>query len=139
MNFTTVQVYSDAISAHILCNKLESEGIECFIKDEHIVTMNPLYSNAVGGIKVQVRELDVQLALDIIKELKASPFLDEQDVIIACPNCSSTEVYSDFKSMKGVYGIFSAIVSFLLAVFPIYYKSVYRCKKCDTEFKPNAK
>lgn len=32
--------------------------------------------------------------------------------------------------MKGVKGMLSA----LLAISPIYYKTVHRCKECDTEF-----
>ena len=47
---------------------LESEGIECFVRDEFTVTVHPFYSNAIGGIKLQVRENDAQRAMDILIE-----------------------------------------------------------------------
>lgn len=137
MNLITLKTFDDAIKAHILRNTLESEGIECFIADENIVTINPLFSNAVGGVKLKVNDFDLEKAQEILKELNDQPFTDENNAIISCPKCSSTNLYSDFKSMKSAKGIFAAIASFLFTVFPIYYKSVYRCKECETEFNPN--
>ena len=52
----------------VIRGHLESEGIECFVKDELIAQINPFYSNAVGGVKLQVKQSDVYLALEIIKE-----------------------------------------------------------------------
>jgi DNA-directed RNA polymerase subunit RPC12/RpoP len=130
-----IKTFDDAISAHILRNKLESEGIECFIHDEHIVTMNPLFNFAVGGVKLKVYEDDVPRALEIVQELEGTPLTNEKDQPIQCPNCASTDLYSNFKSMKGVKGVISTVVSFVLTVFPIYVNTVYRCKNCETEFK----
>ena len=47
---------------------LESEGIECFVRDEFTINVHPFYSNAIGGIKLQVRESDAQRALKILIE-----------------------------------------------------------------------
>lgn len=134
MKQVQIKTFDDAISAHIVRNKLESEGIECFIHDEHIVTMNPLFNFAVGGVKLRVREEDATRALEFIREIEGEPLIDSNDQAIKCPNCASTDLYSNFRSMKGVMGVVSAIVSFLLSVYPIYMKTVYRCKECGTEF-----
>jgi DNA-directed RNA polymerase subunit RPC12/RpoP len=136
MNLVTIRAYDDAISAYIAKTRLEGEGIDCYVHDENIVTLNPLYNFAVGGVKLRVDEPDKERALEILKEIDATPHTDNTDKIIACPSCGSTELYADFKSMKDAKGILAAITSFLLAVFPIYYRSVYRCKKCGIEFKP---
>ena len=53
----------------IIRGRLESEGIECFIKDELTVQSYNLYSNAVGGVKLQVLEKDQQRAVEILIEL----------------------------------------------------------------------
>jgi len=37
--------------------------------------------------------------------------------------------------MKGIKGIVSMFVAFILTVFPIYTNAVYRCNDCDEEFK----
>jgi predicted nucleic acid-binding Zn ribbon protein len=135
MSLVTIITFDDAISAHVLKAKLESEEILCFIHDENIVTLNPLYNFAVGGVKLKVNEKDATRALEIIQELEDKPYTNEADETVLCPNCSSTNLYSDFKSMKSATGVLAAITSFLFIVFPIYYKSVFKCKECGTEFK----
>ncbi len=138
MNLITLKTFDDAIKAHILLNKLESEGIVCYIHDDNIVTINPLFSNAVGGVKLKVNDYDLEKAQLIVKEVKGQPYTDNEDKLIVCPNCGSINLYADFKSMKSTKGIFAAIASFLFFVFPIFYKSVYRCKECQTEFNPKS-
>lgn len=122
------------MEAHILKSKLESEGILCFLQDENIVSLNPLYNYAVGGIKLNIRSTDIEQVKHILEEIENSPNLDEEEEIVKCPQCSSTDLYTDFKSMKGTKGFFSALTSFIMGIFPLYYKSVYKCKNCDTEF-----
>ena len=46
--------------------RLEDEGIECLVPDEFTVIMNPLYSNAVGGVRLQVRESDIERAKEVL-------------------------------------------------------------------------
>ena len=115
-------------------SKLESENIMCFLLDENIVGLNPLYDVAVGGIKLKIKNSDVGQATEIIEESVKSSITNDQGEVVQCPNCKSEDIYSGFKSMKGTKGILSAIVSFLFMVYPIYYKTVYKCKKCRTEF-----
>lgn len=137
MGLVVVKIFDTGIEAHILRNKLESENIPCFVFDENIVTLNPLFNFAVGGVKLKVDEKDLERAKQIIAEIDNTPYTNDQDEIIACPKCSSQDLYSDFKSMKDAKGIIAAITSFFFSVFPIYYKSVYKCKNCGTEFKSN--
>ena len=135
MELVTVQTFDNAIDAHMLKTKLKNENIQCFLFDEHMVGLNPLYNITVGGIKLKIHPSDVQKARNIIEELSNAPLENEDGNVVTCPHCQSTEIYSGFKSMKGKKGLLSAIISFLLFVFPIYYKTVYRCKSCDTEFE----
>jgi len=135
MQRITVKTFDDAISAHLWRVKLESEGIPCFIRDEHIVTMDPLINFAVGGVKLQVYEDDFEKARNVIEEMTRQPLVNFDNELISCPNCLSTDLYKDFKSMKGVKGLASAFVSLFLMVFPIYFKRVYKCKACSTEFQ----
>ena len=139
MNLITVKTFDNAIGAHILQAKLEDEGIVAHIHDENIMTVNPLLNVAVGGVKLRVDEPDVKRALEILAEVDNTPHTNDEDEVISCPNCQSTELYSDFKSMKSAGGVLSGISSFLFGVFPIYYKRLYRCKDCGTEFKGGKK
>lgn len=131
----TFRTFDNSINAHIVKTRLESDEIECYLFDENISALNPLYNVTIGGIKLKIKNIDIEHAEEIIKESESPEFLDEDNKKIECPKCKSTEFYSGFKSMKGIKGILSAIISFSLAVFPIYYKVVYKCKKCGYEFK----
>ena len=134
MQLVTLKSLDTGIEAHIIKDALEDEGIRCFIMDEHLVTLNPLLNFAVGGIRLQVNVEDVEKAKEILKEIDATPLKNDQEEVIKCPNCQSTELYTDFKSFKNGKGILAMISAFIFTTFPMYYKSVNRCKKCNTEF-----
>jgi hypothetical protein len=46
--------------------RLEADGIECRVLDELTVQVNPFFSNAIGGVKLQVKEGDIQKAVAIL-------------------------------------------------------------------------
>ncbi len=70
---------------------LEAEGIECFIQDELTIQVNPFYSNAIGGVKLQIRESDKERASEILRDAgyrldedhkpQVSPFMTKLDNI----------------------------------------------------------
>lgn len=134
MGLITFKTFDNPIDAHILKIKLESEGITCFLFDENIVSVNPLYSNLVGGIKLKINEEDLVHAKNILLELEQTPYTTEDDHAITCPNCQSTHIESGYQSMRSVGAVISAIISFVLVIFPLYRKSVYKCKDCGAEF-----
>ncbi len=134
MELVTIKTFDNPIDAHILKSKLESENIRSFLFDENIVGLMPLYNLTVGGIKLKINKSDLEDANKILEESNSS-LTNDQDEVITCPKCQSEDIYDKFKSMKGIKGILSAIVSFTFVVFPIYYKSVNKCKSCGNEFK----
>lgn len=135
MDLVTARIFDNPIDAHLLKSKLENEGINCYLFDEHTVTIDPLVSNAVGGIKLKISKTDIDKTKFILAQIENTPLTDDNDVIIKCPNCDSQDVYSGFKSMKGLKGVLSIILSFLFMIFPIYHKAVYKCKDCNAEFE----
>ncbi len=66
LRLVTIATFNLPIEAHIVKGRLESEGIEVFLADEHTIAMNPFYSAMVGGVKLQVAETDVDEALRIL-------------------------------------------------------------------------
>lgn len=135
MKLITAKIFDNPIDAHLLKTKLESEGVNCFLFDEHTVSIDPLYSNAIGGIKLKISAADIEKTREILNEIEKTPYTNDNHVIVKCPNCSSHNLYAGFKSMKGLKGTFSIILSFLLMILPIYHKSVFKCKDCNTEFE----
>jgi hypothetical protein len=135
MELVTLKTFESAIDAHILRSRLSSEGITAFIFDENIMTLNPLYNIMVGGIKLKVSQADLEKATEIVRSIDGGPLRDEHDKILACPACHSTNLYPGFRSMKGAAGVLSAILSLFLGTYPLYFKTLYRCKDCGTEFQ----
>jgi len=52
-----ITVYSSniPINCHILKGRLESDGIPCFIYDEHMIWVHPFSAVAIGGVKLKVQ------------------------------------------------------------------------------------
>lgn len=64
----TVARFDDALSANLAKTKLESQGIPCFLADEHVVQMSWLFSMFAGRIRLQVGESDAGKAADLLWE-----------------------------------------------------------------------
>lgn len=62
----TIASFSAPIEAHMLISRLEGNGIPAFIRDEHMVSLDWLASNAIGGVKVDVGDDDYERALELI-------------------------------------------------------------------------
>lgn len=131
--FVTIATFNDYTEAHILKGRLEAEGILCFLKDENIVAVQPFYSFAVGGIKLQVTEGDVEEAFNILKEIRqgdneyilddsielASP---EQEKEIKCPNCGSDKIEEVVPDSSSLFS-------------RLFRKQKYICRNCGNSWK----
>lgn len=68
-DWVTIATFNYPHQAALLKGRIESEDILCNTKDEMTATANPLYSNAIGGVKVQVRQSDVNKIIPILREV----------------------------------------------------------------------
>lgn len=55
--------------AYLAKSRLEADGILVFLKNEKTIQVDPLLSNALGGVKLQVPDYQYDEALEILKEL----------------------------------------------------------------------
>lgn len=69
MKFVCLYTFNDYVEANILLGRLQSEDINCWLQDENLVTVFPGLTNAVGGIKLMVAELQVQRAAELLRQL----------------------------------------------------------------------
>jgi hypothetical protein len=67
-NWITIISFTYPHEAHLAKGKLESEGIEVVIKDELTTQVINFYSNAIGGVKLLVKESDYENALQLLIE-----------------------------------------------------------------------
>ncbi|WP_177424378.1 DUF2007 domain-containing protein [Pseudomonas sp. MYb185] len=86
----TISRYSFPYEAQLARALLESEGIPAFIADEHTINMQWLYSDALGGVRLQVPEPYVQAAQKVLAEDREQALVEQQDIDIRhCPRCGS--------------------------------------------------
>lgn len=130
--FELVGVYQYSSEAIIFKGKLESEGIEVFMKDNYTIEANPLYSNAVGGVKLLVSKKDYTKAMKIISQVSEYS-LDDASQLMKCPNCGAEQI-DLVTSIKDLKSLFAYVFSMFLVLLPFYTKHKYKCEKCKFEF-----
>jgi hypothetical protein len=64
----TIARYSWPYEAELAKSHLEAAGIMAFVTDEYMVNLNWFYSNAMGGLRLQVAEQDVEAAKEILAQ-----------------------------------------------------------------------
>ena len=140
----TIANFSHPTEADPVVAWLESEGIECFVTNEHTVTMNWLYSNAIGGVGVQVKTGDVERANEILQAVSTPDAVgaeptptdsetdQENDTTseIRCPKCGSENVYYEKFSRRLVFA------SWAILTVPLpFFKKKWKCRECEHLFK----
>jgi len=135
MKLITARIFDNSIDAYLLKTKLESEGIECFVFDEHSVTIDRSANIASGGIKLQIFERDTEKVQLLLSKIENFTYSNKNNEIIKCPNCNSEHLCSSYKSMEGLKGSVAALFSFLKLTIPFYFRITYCCKDCHHDFK----
>lgn len=134
MSLITLKTFNYAADANLMKATLEMHGITCYLFDENMVTMNALYNNCLGGIKLKIDESYKEQAIEILKEIENEPYTDDKENIIYCPRCESSNISSGQIKTKGFWAILRNLFWLLLAIYPLYVKRVYRCNDCGKEF-----
>lgn len=95
MNFKQIASFDNFMLANMTLGLLQENEINCHLKDENIVTIDPLLNPAVGGIKLLVAETDFESALGLIKDAETAYLND-----ITCPYCKKTGLTAEEKINK---------------------------------------
>ena len=118
-SFTTVAVFQYSAEAQIIKGRLEAENINVFLADEYTVDTDPLVSNAIGGVKLQVYTEQIVAAKDIIRTIDASLLVES----IVCSSCKS----SNYKLRMSFKNLF-------LKLIPVNGLFEYSCSDCNSNF-----
>jgi len=90
-----VRVFRDLPEAWLARSVLDSGGIQCFLFDENIVRLDWFWSNAVGGVKLRVREEDANDAVQLLDQPRPEKFMVGgvgEYIQPRCPACQSLDV-----------------------------------------------
>lgn len=125
MNFSILSTYDNSISANLIKNRLELEGIPCILTNEKFTNLMPHFYGILGsGVQVLVPR-------DRLEEAKA--IAEIEDVILTCPSCNSKDVLN--KNVKILNKLRVLFIS-LFFIMPIgNLLNDYFCNDCKHEFK----
>ena len=139
-NWKTILVFTYPHEAHPVKALLDSNDIPTFLKDEMTVQAHNFYSNAVGGVKLQVPDVDFEKAYSILKEARfinkealkdtiEKVYYDINTARNKCPFCGSENISLVIKG---------SIITYLLLLVSIFlpiFKRFNRCYDCGKKWK----
>jgi hypothetical protein len=127
-----VRRFRDLIEAELAKGKLISAGVDCFLADENTVRMDWLWSNAIGGLRLVVKEEDVEAARTLLDEPIPDQIAQEDPALNytqpRCPKCASPDISFETLDRTLSYGLL-----FLNLAFPIG-KHNWKCQSCGVEW-----
>ena len=133
-----IATFRDVFSANLAKSIIESAGILGFLRDEHIISIQSLYSNAVGGVKLEVpasqAETAIQLIQNVQPEAPPPPELDNAEpefteIEEQCPRCKSDRIIPLNAYLR------KGAISLLLGIPSKLSGKKYKCQTCDYKWK----
>ena len=129
MSFVILRTYDTYIPASLMLQRLEAEGIKAYLQDEHTLTLGPMLTNALGGIKLMVYKDQLDRATMLVNNFEA-------DYLQAgkCPICGSHDIQFVTQS-RNMSNWLVAIISWMFTNYAVGVKQVYHCYQCHHEFE----
>jgi predicted RNA-binding Zn-ribbon protein involved in translation (DUF1610 family) len=127
MKFISIWTYDNYVPAHIAMGRLKEEGIDCWLKDENTVTIDPILTNAVGGIKLMVAEDNAEKAWELLNQLQ-----EKYKARFVCSKCGSANIERVSTPRKPLNWL-SAITTFFFSNYALAVDKVYHCFDCGHE------
>ncbi|MCL3782583.1 hypothetical protein EMN47_19535 [Prolixibacteraceae bacterium JC049] len=138
----TIKAFTLPQDAQMAKTFLESYEIEVQLQDELTTQVNNLYSNLIGGVKFQVKENQLNQAVELMKEggyIQAGDLAEPEVELLdkkaytdqsVCPFCKSKNI-AERKEPNAL----TAFVFLLLSVFIPIFKRTLVCFDCNKRWK----
>jgi DNA-directed RNA polymerase subunit RPC12/RpoP len=132
MDFVVLKSFTNYVDAHIVLGRMKDEGVDCWLKNENMSTIMPIWNNALGGIQLMVAKEQEKKAAYILKVID-----DERKEQISCPKCNSRNV-EYINTMRKPVNWLSAAVTFFLGDLAVMPEQRYHCFTCGEEWEEKA-
>ena len=128
MDYVLLRAFDNYVDAHIAMGRLQEEGIEGWLKDENTVTIDPILTNAVGGIKLMVPVADAEKAMTLLRTQE-----NEFKKNNPCPKCGSLNI-EKVSTPRKASNWFSALIGFFVTSYAMPVDKVFHCFQCGHEW-----
>lgn len=123
--FVILRTYDNYIPANMMLQRLEEEHIRAYLQNE---LTDPIFSNAVGGIKLMVHEGQISRATELV-----DGFENLYREAIICKQCGSHDVHMVIQHNSPANWV-AAFKAWFRGQYLRHTKNVYRCFNCSHEF-----
>jgi Putative prokaryotic signal transducing protein len=128
MIFKKIASYDNFMVANMTLGMLEENDINCHLKDENIVTIDPLLNPAVGGIKLMVADVQYERALTILKDAEIN-YIQQ----IPCKICKKNTLVMEEK-INNPTTFWGKLKNQIAYGQTETYQKLYRCSTCNNLF-----
>ncbi|MBC7904659.1 MAG: DUF2007 domain-containing protein [Gemmatimonadaceae bacterium] len=128
MSFTPIRGYDNYIFANMQLGMLQEQGINCHLKDEMTVTIDPLLSPALGGMKLMVNNSQLERAEQILEDAE-----NEWVKTVPCPECGQTQLQKIVETTE-FPGFWGKVKSLLINGQENRVNKYYSCLNCKKTF-----
>jgi DNA-directed RNA polymerase subunit RPC12/RpoP len=128
MNYIQIGSFDNYITANLQLSLLQEEGIQCYLKDEYTVTIDPLLSPAIGGMKLMVYEAQTSRAKEILEEADKAFLLH-----VACAHCGQNSLIRKTEIRKPI-GLWQTLSFLLINGQREEVKKYIVCQSCGSKF-----
>jgi hypothetical protein len=128
----TVEQYRELADAQVAKGALESAGIHCYLRDENALRMQWVWSNLLGGVRLQVNEQDREAAQAVLTQPIPEQIQLDGDIPYdqpRCPHCGSLNIH--YQAIHERAGL-ASIILFVPVPIP---KRAWLCKDCGVQWR----
>ncbi|WP_025122004.1 MULTISPECIES: hypothetical protein [unclassified Serratia (in: enterobacteria)] len=90
-SYVLLAQYLSPLDAHIEAGLLRSEGIDVMLLDENMIWNNQMSAQAVGGVKLLVKQSDKEIATQVIANFHQGDYLINDDEQLSEPSSIPAE------------------------------------------------
>jgi hypothetical protein len=128
----TVEQYRDLAEAQVAKGVLDSAGILCCLRDENTARLDWVWSNLMGGVRLQVNEQDREAAQAVLAQPIPEQIQVDGEIPYdqpRCPRCGSLDIH--YQGIHKGAGLASII---LFVPIPIP-KRAWICEDCGAQWR----
>lgn len=128
----TVQQYRELAEAQVAKGVLDSAGIRCYLRDENALRMQWVWSNLLGGVRLQVDEGDRAAAEALLTQPIPEQIRIDGETPYdqpRCPRCGSLDIH--YEAIHERAGL-ASIILFVPVPIP---KRAWGCKDCGAQWR----
>ena len=127
---TDIGPFNQPEEAYLVRSILDSQGIKSSIDGQHTVGINPLLTNAVGGVRLLISSRDKEDASRILKDFYENRAEAEANRARICPKCLCEDGEEIDRSF-----LFSILAVVTLGIYCLLFPwAKFKCPNCNNKW-----